>query len=232
MEWILWWAVGTVLGGIGAFGLLPILAKGSVNSPLIPWVLLGVFGLAGACILTAGLAWTGRHLRLTSLSGKVAAGRVVDQRKEHVTLTFNNRAGQRNDLAFDNPKESSWVRYHPVVEFRPDGGDAVRFEGRVYGVARPMIPTGADVRIYYDPLRPSNAVIGSFAEAWLGPLVVTLAGAVCLAYGLLGFGSGRRAIAADVAAQLSPEAVERLLGEDAMAVYRYPSKVRGTICRI
>lgn len=232
MEWILYWIVGAVFGGISAFSLLPTFVRGSAQWPQIPWVLLAGFGGVGACILSGGLVWTARHLRLTTASGRIAEGRVVDQRKEYVTLNFKNNASQRDPLRFDNRTRASWIRYHPVVEFQTEGGEQVRFEGRIYGSEKPMIPTGSSVRIYYDPSRPSNAFIGSFMEAWLGPLVVSLVGALCLTYGLLGFVGGRRALEADIQAQLSPEAIERHIQEDAMTPYQFRSHIQGSIDRI
>ncbi|HEV3027969.1 MAG TPA: DUF3592 domain-containing protein [Planctomycetota bacterium] len=230
MEGIVGWILVSIFGGIGAISLVPMLARGSLRWPAIQWVLLIAVGGAGACILTVAIFRTAKHYLLTSSRGRVTEGRVVDQRKEYVTLTHSSR--NRDDTLFQNTGSSSWVRYHPVVEFHPEDGKTVRFQGRVYGSDKAMIPTGAMVRVYYDPGNPSSACIGTFSELWLRPLVMSVAGLVALVSGVLGFVASGRVLAAAAAEARSPEALERQVQDDLRESYNYPVHIQGTIDRV
>ena len=230
MEGIIGWILVSIAGGIGAISLVPILAKSSLKWPVTQWILLIVVGGAGACILTVALFRSARHYLLTTSRGRVTEGRVVDQRKEYVTITHNSR--NRDDSLFTNTGSSSWVRYHPIVEFHPEEGKSVRFQGRVYGTDKPMIATGSAVRVYYDPGNPSNACIGTFSELWLRPLVMSVAGLIFLLSGVLGFISAGRVLAARLAEARSPEAIERILQDDLRAPYNYKVHIQGTIDRV
>jgi hypothetical protein len=229
MEGIVGWGLVSVFGGLAAIRLVPLLARGSLRWPVLQWILLIVFGGAGACILAVALFRTAKHYLLTSSRGRVAEGRVVDQKKEYVTITHNTRA--RDDTLFQEPGRSSWVRYQPVVEFHPEEGKAVRFQGRVYGTEKPMIATGAAVRVYYDPGNPSNACIGTFSELWLRPLVMSVAGLVLLASGVLGFVASGRVLAAVLVDARSPETLERMVQDDLRESSNFTIHIRGTIDR-
>ncbi|HVR84634.1 MAG TPA: DUF3592 domain-containing protein [Planctomycetota bacterium] len=230
MEGIVGWVLVSIFGGLGAIRLVPLFAKGSLKWPAIQWVLLAVVGGAGACILTVALFRTAKHYLLTTASGRVTEGKVVDQHKEYVTLTHSSR--NRDDSLFQSTGRSSWVRYHPVVEFQPEEGNPVRFQGKVYGTEKPMIATGAPVRVYYEPGNPSNACIGTFSELWLRPLAMSLAGLMFLVAGVLGFVASGRVQAAALAEARSPEALERQVQDDLRESYNYPVHVQGTIDRV
>jgi len=230
MEGIIGWILVSIFGGIGAIRLVPLLAKGSLRWPVTQWVLLIVVGGAGACILTVALFRTARHCLLTTRRGRVAEGRVVDQRKEYVTVTHASRS--RDDRLFSEMGSSSWVRQYPIVEFHSEEGSAVRFEGSVYGSGKPMIPTGATVNVYYDPGNPSRACIGTFLELWLRPLVMSLAGLIFLVSGASGYVASGRVLANFLAEARSPEALERQLQDDLRESYNYPVHFQGTIDRL
>jgi len=212
MEGIIGWILVSIFGGIGAIRLVPILARGSLRWPVTQWVLLIVVGGAGVCILTVALLRTAKHYLLTTSRGQVAEGRVVDQRQEYVTLTHSSR--NRDDGLFKDTGSSSWSRYYPIVEFHPGEGNAVRFQGRVYGSSQPMIATGAKVKVYYDPGNPSHACIGTFSELWLKPLVMSVAGLIFLISGTLGFVAGGRVLAAALAEARRPETIEQQIQDD------------------
>jgi hypothetical protein len=231
MEGIVGWVVVGILGGIGAFSLVPLLVRGSLQWPAIQWAVLVVLGGVGACILMTGLVWIARCYRLTGSGGRVAEGRVVGQRKEFITITHNSRS-RMDDDHFGDTNRSSWVRYYPIVEFRPEEGEAARMEGRVYGTGRPMLETGRVVRVFYDPRHPSSrAVLDTFYETWLRPLVVSGAGLILLVAGIWGYLASGRALAASQAEARSPEALERQTERDSQAARQYELRVQGTIDR-
>jgi hypothetical protein len=74
-----------------------------------------------------------------------------------------------------------------VVEFVTKAGKTARFTGSTGGVGDPIIETGTEVRVIYDPADPSNAQIASFSQFWLGPLVVAVCGSIFLLMGTGGF---------------------------------------------
>jgi len=230
MEGIVGWILVSIFGGIGAISLVPTLAKGSSRWPAIQWVLLMVVGGAGACLLAVGLFRIAKHYRLTTSRGRMTEGRVVDQHKEYVTLTHSSR--NRDDTLFSDTKSSSWVRYSPIVDFHTEDGKPVRFQGRVSAPSKPLIATGATVRVYYDPGNPANACIGTFSELWLRPLVMALAGLVFLVSGVLGFVASGRVLSAALAEARSPETLERLVQDDLRESYNFKVHIQGTIDRV
>jgi len=99
--------------------------------------------------------------------------------EEHVSSGYReSRVG-----SYRNVKKS----YYPVVEFVATSGKTVRFTGSSGGVGEPIIETGTEVKVMYDPAAPSNARIKSFSQFWLGPLAMAVAGLIFLLMGVGGF---------------------------------------------
>ena len=230
MDWTSGWIVVILFGVMGAFGLVPVLARGSVQYPVTQWALLILLGGAGACILTGGLIKAAKRHRLTTPSGRIAEGKGVAQREEY-HHTSASRAKDRDDSVFSDSGSKSWNEYYPVVDFLSEGGKAVRFEGSDSGTDQPRIKTGTPVKVYYDPRNPSTAFIGTFSEKWMGPLAMSLAGLIFLISGLAGFALSARALAAEPAEARTPQAIERVISEDGVASTQFPVHIQGTIVR-
>jgi|GEM_PF-1258191 len=226
IERIVW----IVIAAAGTLALTIGLVRASwlwSQAPFLQWVLLGLFGGVGIFALGAGLLWTARIHRLTT-SGKAAQGALVGQRSASSTIYFKHGedVGEFGGTKFS----STYVNFFPIVEFRTEQGQTVRVEGGT-DVAK-SDKTGTPVAVFYDPAKPSDAVIADFRQAWLGPLVVSAAGLVFLVCGLAGFAAIRRGVAAAAAAARSPEAVEAQLERDRGASGRYTVAVKGTIVRV
>ena len=151
------------------------------------WILLVVFGGLGLAALSGGLLWGWNRLPLLQ-SGAHTTGVVVDQKER---ISSRTGMSQKSATSF-----GSTINYYPIVEFTDDSGETHRFEGSTGGGGKPIIATGTEVGVVYDPTDPSKAQIDSFAQFWLGPLVVAVCGLIFLLMGVGGFflmgGSDRR----------------------------------------
>lgn len=87
-----------------------------------------------------------------------------------------------DQLVEDSVEHSKF--FYPVVEFRTDGGETVRFRGGAGNAGGPLIQTGTTVVVLYDPSNPSEAQINSFVQYWLGPIGLTVWGAVIIGLGI------------------------------------------------
>jgi hypothetical protein len=229
MEWSSW-VVVILFGVMGGFGLVPVMAKGSAHYPVMQWILLVALGGPGACILAFGLWKAAKHHRLTTSSGRVAEGKVVDQHRVYRHIAAS-RAKDRDDSVFSDSGSKSWDDVYPIVEFLSEEGKAVRFQGIICGKDKPAIKTGTVVKVYYDPRNPSTAFIGTFMEMGLLPLSISVAGLVLLLGGLAGFALSARALGAHLALDRDPEAIERVVEEDNAAAGIYTVHFQGTIDR-
>lgn len=227
-----------ILAAAGALGLAISLLTSSPSSmwgliflrlPFVQWLLLAMFGGIGIVVLAFSLWWAGSHYRLTTSSGRMAQGRVVDQRRVYSTITHNKHGSS----GFGDPNEDTthWVNFFPIVQFETDKGQTLRFEGRVDGTSKPWLQTGATVRVFYDPEKPSEAFIGNFSEAWLGPLVVSLLGLCLLLCGLSGLVVRRRVLVSAWASARSPEALAAQVERDRLASEQYPVHIQGRVER-
>ena len=61
------------------------------------------------------------------------------------------------------------MSFRPVVQFTPVGGDTVEFRSKIGGPV-PCKP-GRPVPVCYRASRPQTAVINTFSQAWLTPLI-------------------------------------------------------------
>lgn len=66
--------------------------------------------------------------------------------------------------------------YRPVVEFRDAAGATHRNASMLGADQSPERLLGRTVRLYYSPTDPANAVIASFGEQWLTPVLGFVAG--------------------------------------------------------
>ena len=64
---------------------------------------------------------------------------------------------------------------YPLVEFQTAGGQTVRFEART-GTPWAGQKSGQPVEVVYDPHNPQHAVVSSFVELWMPPLIFLAAG--------------------------------------------------------
>jgi len=139
------------------------------------WIVLIIMGALGLGSLAGGLIWLGKRYQIIRY-GIEADGLVVDQQKQVSSRT--------------KPRSGSYSRtvtsYYPVVEFTTEEGEKVRFVGSSGGVGKPLIETGAEIKVVYIPSDPVSAVVSSFSQVWLGPLVISVAGIIFLA---MAFGS-------------------------------------------
>lgn len=140
------------------------------------WVLLILFGGLGVAALAGGVMWGLKRQSLVQ-QGVRARGRVVAQ-EETASHGRGGRAGSYRESRTD---------YYPVVEFVTEAGETVRFTGSTGGGGKPIIETGTEVNVIYDPAAPSSAQIVSFMQFWLGPLVAAVGGLIFLIMGTGGF---------------------------------------------
>ena len=136
------------------------------------WLALIVFGGIGAGVLAGGLLWGLKRFPLFR-DGRRTVGKVVSQ--------------EMHRDAREDGEEGSTTSYYPVVEFEALGGEKVRFTGSTGGGGKEILETGAEVEVIYDPAHPQNAQIGSFSQFWLGPVTLSVCGAIFLAMGIGSF---------------------------------------------
>lgn len=74
----------------------------------------------------------------------------------------------------------------PIVEFKTDAGDAVRFRGSTGQRGSSPYQQGQHVQVVYSRQNPWNAQIDNFEQFWLGPVGVGLFGVIVL--GVVVFG--------------------------------------------
>jgi hypothetical protein len=150
------------------------------------WVLLAVFGGLGLAALLGGLLWGWNRIPLFQ-SGARTTGVVVGQEE---TVSARAKVGRH----LSGSQET--IRYSPIVEFSDNNAETQRFVASTGGEGKPIIATGTEVEVIYDPADPSKAQIGSFEQFWLGPVVVAVCGLIFLLMGVGGFflmgGSDRR----------------------------------------
>ena len=140
------------------------------------WIVLLLFGGLGLGALISGAMWGAKRLPLFQ-SGLRAHGKVVAQ-EERVSL---------ETIGKKNPYSQKVISYYPVAEFLTETGEKVRFTGSSGGKGKPIIETGTEVEVLYDPANRTNAQISDFSQFWLGPLVVTVCGLIFLLMGVGGF---------------------------------------------
>lgn len=138
------------------------------------WLLLLLFGGVGLALLIYGATLLLDRYALID-SGQRAEGTVVEQ--YHSRSTYRDERTNRNIVE---------TYYYAVVEFRAANGDAVRFRGAT-GSRTPEYEIGAVVEVLYDPVQPHEALILTFSEYWLWPLVSTVLGLVFLFGGIGGY---------------------------------------------
>ena len=150
------------------------------------WILLVLFGGLGLAALLGGLLWGWNRLPLFQ-SGARTTGVVVGQEE-----TVSARASIGRHLNYSREATG----YSPIVEFTDNDGEKHRFVGSTGGEGKPIIETGTEVEVIYDPADPGKAQIGSFEQFWLGPVAVAVCGLIFLLMGVGGFflmgGSDRR----------------------------------------
>lgn len=135
------------------------------------WLALFIFGGIGAGVLVGGLLWGLKRISLYS-EGRRTTGKVVSQ---EVHREEDEETGKRTKS------------FYPIVEFETTGGETVRFRGSTGRQKGPDFPEGTPVRVIYDPANPSNAQMANFSQFWLGPMTLTIAGAIFLAMGIGSF---------------------------------------------
>jgi hypothetical protein len=128
-----------------------------------------ICAVVGLALIIGGVFWGIRRYSLLR-RGLRAEGTVVEQ------------------LVKDSAEQSTF--YYPIVEFKTQGGETVRFRGGAGNAGGPQIQTGTTVDILYDPSKPSEAQINSFVQYWLGPLGVTVMGLFIIGMGLFFFLKG------------------------------------------
>jgi hypothetical protein len=137
------------------------------------WLALFVFGGIGAAVLIAGLLW-GFNRYTLHRNGRRAVGKIVSQEIEGPEADPNRPS---------NSDQSTF----PRVEFETSGGEKIRFTGSTGGGSGPETQVGHPVEVIYDPANPRNAQIASFSQFWLGPVAISLFGAIFLAMGIAAF---------------------------------------------
>jgi hypothetical protein len=99
------------------------------------------------------------------------------------TAKFRQRAiateGVVCDLQVGETSDGDDV-YHPVFRYRTREGHEYTIRSDT-GTNPPGFKIGQSVGIFYDPDKPSDARIDTFAQLWLVPLILLLAGTlICI----------------------------------------------------
>lgn len=83
-----------------------------------------------------------------------------------------------------NTREDGLVKYYcPQVAFETARGQPVQFVGEACSTQRsPAV--GAEVKVYYRPDAPEQAIVGGFVGTWGTPLIWGGLGLLCTALGL------------------------------------------------
>ena len=74
--------------------------------------------------------------------------------------------------------------YAPVVDFRTQDGEMVRFTDGV-GTIPPDYEVGAEVKVLYDPDDVHSARVASWKRLWLAPTLITTVGLLPILVGVL-----------------------------------------------
>ncbi len=80
-------------------------------------------------------------------------------------------------------KDDGSVTYKPVVEYTSKRGQRITFTSS-FSSNPPSYSVGESVDVLYAPDEPNDARIDGFGSLWLGPLILSLIGAVFAAIGL------------------------------------------------
>ena len=135
------------------------------------WIVLILFGALGLASLVGGLVWAKMRYDLTQ-QGLLTEGTVVGQHEVKESHTNTTR------------RMSNYNRvrtgYYPIVEFLTNDGQTVRVTGTSGGGGDELLETGTRIGVIYNPLNPSDALIVDFTQAWLGPIVLAVAGTLLL----------------------------------------------------
>ncbi|PKM42401.1 MAG: hypothetical protein CVV05_18445 [Gammaproteobacteria bacterium HGW-Gammaproteobacteria-1] len=70
--------------------------------------------------------------------------------------------------------------FYPVVEFKTDTGNKIRFRGTTGTAYSPSYQQGQLVKVIYSQQEPWNAKIDNFEQLWLGPVSIGLFGLIAL----------------------------------------------------
>jgi hypothetical protein len=137
--------------------------------PLVIILALAGMGLLGTAI-GAAIGWSSWR---TSSEAQRTQGRVVELARVEGPRT----PGPKGQPVSNNPGLA------PVVEYQV-GGQTYRIQGQVSS-SSPAYAVGESVDVLYQPDRPAEGRIDSFAEKWLAALVFGGGG---LLFTLIGFG--------------------------------------------
>lgn len=131
--------------------------------PVLTWAFLGVgvFGQGVALMLSR------RPLRLLRAGGKA-----------YGTVTGND------EQVISGGRASPRTCFFPQIAFTSANGERISFKSA--GGSRVPVPPGTVIPLIYDPARPHEAALNSFAALWLFPLATSLFSLPFLAVGLLG----------------------------------------------
>jgi len=178
------------------------------------WIALLMFGGLGLASLVGG-AWWGLERYQVVKDGVLVEGEVVAQAEHASTRPRGRFSSYRRTV----------TGYYPVVEFRTEDGATLRVEGSTGGGGQAVLATGTRVPVLYRRDDPSDAVIVDFQQAWLGPLVLAVVGAVLLAMGGGGFvliGRNDRVL----------EELQATLRRDALALRPETRRIRATVTHV
>ena len=111
------------------------------------WILLVLFGGLGLAALSGGLIWGWNRLPLF-LSGARTTGVVVGQEE---TVSARTKVGRHLNYSEET------TSYSPIVEFAANNGETHRFVASTGGEGKPIITTGTEVEVIYDPADPGRS---------------------------------------------------------------------------
>ena len=117
---------------------------------------------------------------LALLVGSVITYRSARSRLQNWVRASGVVAGLEEKWTKDD--EGSRVTYAPRVKFVVPSGEEYQFIGSI-SARPPSYSEGEQVRVLYNPLRPSEADIDSFATHWFVPLVLLGMGVVFVPVG-------------------------------------------------
>ena len=125
----------------------------------------------GALFLVMGFYWQKQGTRFAA-GATEARGVVVDHVEKVETARDPSRGSTAKTL------------FYPVIEYTPEVGTAIRFQGNRGDTARDAVPVGSKVEVLYDPAKPADA--GMKHRRRLNDFIVFIAGALFILAGAVG----------------------------------------------
>jgi Protein of unknown function (DUF3592) len=142
-------------------------------------LILGLFAVIGLGLLIGGI-FSVRHTRHFLQTAVSVPGVVTENvwQENRTSYTRNSNSG------------SGVGSFHPRIRFRTADGQEISFITS-NGSSPPFYRVNQPITILYDPQLPEHAIIKSFSELWLGPIILCGLGVIFCSFGVVAAGLKR-----------------------------------------